>query len=421
VAIRALITGVGLVSPFGTEPAAFRDALLEGRSGLSPVTAFPVESCRARQAALVRDFDPTHWIPPMKLRRMDDTGKFAVVIARQALADARIELDADGRDDIGVALGTYTAGGQSPNEFLEALWAQGPMGAPALLFNSTVANAPASLAALEHRLRGPNRTITQKASSGLAAVAAAADVVTAGRAAAMVAGGVDAVYSVFYIVHDRFGVLSSDEKGGESSRPFDVMRNGFVMGEGGYGFVVEGVNPHRERAGPAPYAGILGYAAGSEAVPVNAWPRRPESIARVMRSALSDAGLVPGDVDVVYAAANSSPGLDCIEAQAIAAVFGRDATVPVTGVKGSIGEAASSGAGALMAAVLCGGAMLAPPTAGLANPDPCAAGLSLVRGRSTKAGPVALINGISSGGSIGTLVVRATPRGLQEASSTRGV
>jgi 3-oxoacyl-(acyl-carrier-protein) synthase len=417
VATRALITGLGLVSPFGTDPVAFRDALLEGRSGLSPITAFAVDSGRARHAALVREFEPTRWIPAMKLRRMDDTGKFAVVAARRALDAAGVEYGPGGRDDIGVVLGTYTAGGQATNEFLEALWAQGPMGGPALLFNSTVANAPASLAALEHTLRGPNLTITQKESSGLAAIATAADLVACGRAGGVIAGGVDAVYSVFYVVHDRFGVLASAAGGGEVSRPFDAARAGFVMGEGSYAVLVENAAAHGARGGPPPYGEILGHAAGSETAPVNAWPERPASIARVMRAALDDAGAAPADVHVVYAAANSTPGLDCVEAAAIAGVFEGHTDVVVTSVKGALGEAASSSAAAVVAAVLCGGAAQAPPTAGLTDPDRCTAPLRLVHGRATPAGPVALINGISSGGAICSLVLRALPRAIEEASS----
>jgi 3-oxoacyl-[acyl-carrier-protein] synthase II len=418
VATRALITGLGLVSPFGTDPLVFRDALLEGRSGLSPITKFTVEDCRAQQAALVRDFEPTRWIPPMKLRRMDDTGKFAVVSARQALGDAGLQIADAGRDDIGVALGTSTAGGQATNEFLESLWAQGPMGAPALLFNSTVANAPASLAALEHKLRGPNLTITQKEASGLAAIGTAADLVTAGRASAMIAGGVDAVYSVYFIVHDRFGVLATEDKGGEASRPFDAARNGFVLGEGGYAVIVESADRHGNRQGPPAYAEIVGYAAGAEPVPINAWPRRADSIARVMRQALDDARMQPGDVDVVYAAANSSPGLDCVEAEAIASVFATHAGVRVTSVKGSLGEAAASSAGALLAALLCGGYRQVPPIAGMLNADACVDGLALVRGASAEAGPVAMVNGISSGGAICSMLLRVNRRTVGASTET---
>lgn len=418
-AIRALITGLGLVSPFGTDPATFRDALLDGRSGLSAVTAFPVDACRARQACLVRDFEPTRWIPPMKLRRMDDTGKFAVVAARQALSDAGLATDADGRDDVGVALGTYTAGGQATNEFLEALWAQGPMGAPALLFNSTVANAPASLAALEHKLRGPNLTITQKESSGLAAVITAADLVASGRASAMLAGGVDAVYSVFFVVHDRFGVLSSEAKGGEASRPFDEARNGFVLGEGGYVMLVESRDAHEARTGAPAYAGILGYAAGSDPVAINAWPSCPGAIVRVMRAALDDAGVAAGEIAAVYAAANAAPGLDCVEARAIADVFAGPDRPVVTSVKGALGESAAASAASVLAAILCGGSGRVPPVAGLSRIDPSASGITIATAPASLRTANVLVNGISSGGAICSMVLRVPVRDAGQAEEAR--
>lgn len=402
-----VITGVGLVSPFGTSTDAFQNALLDGHSGLSPVTTFPVDHCRARQAALVRDFEPTQWIQPMKLRRMDETGKYALVSSTQALADAGFAVDEAGRDDIGVVFGTYTAGGQTTNEYLEALWAQGPSGAPALLFNSTVGNAPASLVGLEHRLRGPNATISQKEASGLAAIATAVDLLRAERAQALITGGIDAVYSVFYQVHDSFGVLSSNANGVESSRPFDAGRNGFVMGEGGFALLLERCASHAARGGPPAYGEILGYGAGAQCVGINAWPDAPESLARIMRLAMEDAGVTPDEIDVVYAAANSSPGLDCVEARAIQQVF-TSCRPSVTSIKGGIGESGCSGAAAVIAAVLCGGAGVVPPVAGLAAPDVCARDLNIVRQRTSSSGPLVLVNSVASGGAIFAMVLRVS-------------
>jgi 3-oxoacyl-[acyl-carrier-protein] synthase II len=420
VGTRALITGLGLVSPFGTDPSKFRDALLDGRSGLSPITAFPVDACRARRAMLVRDFEPARWIPPMKLRRMDATGTYAVAAARQALEDGSVPFEGGGRDDIGVAIGTWTAGGQATSEFLESLWAQGPLGAPALLFNSTVANAPASLAALEHKLRGPNLTITQKESSGLVAIATAADLVTSGRSSAMLAGGVDAVYSVFFVVHDRFGVLSSEAKGGEASRPFDAGRNGFVLGEGGYVVLVERPDAHEARHGGAAYAEILGYAAGSDPVAINAWPSCAGPIARVMRAALDDAGIGPDEIAAVYAAANAAPGLDWVESRAIGEVFAGPDRPVVTSVKGALGESGAASAASVLAAILCGGRGRVPPVAGLSRVDPSASGLAIATGSASMRTANVLVNGISSGGAICSMVLRVparTPVDVDEARS----
>ena len=111
----------------------------------------------------------------MKLRRMDDTSRYAVVIARQALDDAAYPLDPDGDDRVGVVLGTFTAGGAPTSEYLPALHHGGAAGAPALLFNSTVGNAPASLAGIEYKLRGPNITVSVKEASSLAAMVTATD------------------------------------------------------------------------------------------------------------------------------------------------------------------------------------------------------------------------------------------------------
>ena len=165
-------------------------------------------------AASVTGFEPTAWIPPMKLRRMDDTARYAVVATRQAFEDASYPLGGDGDDHAGVIMGTFTAGGQATSEYLRALHAGGPAGAPAILFNSTVANAPASLAALEFKLRGPNVTISQKESSGLAAIVSATDAIRLGRAPALAAGGVDAIFDIFFRVHSRFGVMADGDAPG---------------------------------------------------------------------------------------------------------------------------------------------------------------------------------------------------------------
>ena len=121
-----------------------------------------------------------------------------------------MKLSAEGTDDVGVVLGTWTAGGQSTQQFLDALFRSGPSGAPALLFDSTVGNSAASLAGLEFKLRGPNVTVSHKEASGLAAIVTAVDHLREGRARAMMAGGVDAVYETFYKGHDRFDVMSRE-------------------------------------------------------------------------------------------------------------------------------------------------------------------------------------------------------------------
>jgi 3-oxoacyl-[acyl-carrier-protein] synthase II len=403
VSTEIVVTGLGLVSPFGTSPDAFRDALLAGRHAVAPVTAFDTSGCRAHCAASVADFDPTRWIPLLKQRRMDAAGQYAVALAMQTLDDGAVPYGKTPDDDLGIVLGTYTAGGQPTEEFLRGLFAMGPVGAPALIFNATVANIAASLAGLEMKMRGPNATISQKEASGLAAIAHAADILRRGRARAMIAGGVDAVYRVFYYVHDRFGALSHANGGPEGSRPFDTTRNGFITGEGGFALLLETGHGARAR-GANIHGSLLGVAAGGASVRVNHWPDRPEPLARVMAEALAQAGIGPEEVDGVYASANST-ALDGVEAEALGSLFaGRRAIV--TSIKGALGESGAAGAAACVAALLCGRTGLVPPIAGLDQLDPACAGLRIARRAEPAPGPVVLINGVASGGALVSAVLR---------------
>jgi 3-oxoacyl-[acyl-carrier-protein] synthase II len=400
-----VITGLGIVSPFGTSPDSFRDALIAGRHGLAPVTAFDTSTCRSHCAALVTDFDPTRWLPLLKLRRMDAAGQYAVALARQALDDAGVPYGETPDDNLGIVLGTYTAGGQPTEEFLRGLFALGPTGAPALIFNATVANIAASLAGLEMKLRGPNATISQKEVSGLAAIAHASDILRRGRARALVAGGVDAVYQVFYRVHDRFGVLSHENGGPEGSRPFDATRNGFVLGEGGFVVLLENEQDARAR-GARIYGSLLATAAGGASVGLNQWPDRAEPLTRIMAQALAQADIRPEAVDVVYAAANSS-ALDGVEAKALESLFGRGRAI-ITTIKGALGESGAAGAASCVAALLCGRIGSVPPIAGLEHLDPVCAKLRIARRAETAPGPVVLVNSVASGGALVSAVLRVS-------------
>lgn len=404
------ITGVGVVSPFGDTRDGFRDALLSGRSGIAVVAAFEALGCASILAARVADFDPARWMSPMKLRRMDPTGAFALAAIQQAMAGAGYSAGAGGDDRAGVVLGTYTAGGQTTNEYLAALFAGGAAGAPALLFNSTVSNAAAGLAGLELKLRGPNATISQKEASGLAAIAAAVDLLRAGRADAVAAGGTDAIYDIFFRVHDRFRVMSPARAFGGAVAPFSRSRDGFVMGEGSYCLWLERGLAWRDR-GAGCLGTILGVGASAAVVPLNAWPDRPEPLVRTMRLALEDADLTPTDVDVVYSAANASPGLDAVEARALERLFAGCAPV-VTSIKGAIGESGIAAGAACVAAVLCGGAGQVPPIAGLIEADPAAAGLRLAIDVTPAPGPIVLVNSIASGGALFSAVLRVEASGL---------
>jgi 3-oxoacyl-[acyl-carrier-protein] synthase II len=375
---RVVISGIGCVTSLGCSREAFTQALLAGDDGIRPITGFAITGLRATHAARIRDFDPTRYLPPLKLRRVDPVGRVAIAATRDALDHAGLPHRPEGYDDVGVVLGSYSAGVHATGEYLESLMKGGPTGAPALLFSSTVGNAPASQCGLEYGLRGPNTTLMHKEASGLSAIAFGTHLIRRGKAAGIVAGGADDIYEHFYRAHDWFGVMAPSNRSSRTSgdpagngdagdrpttAPFDAARNGFVMGEGGFMVVLE-AEPHCAARGGQVFAEVLGVGTASASLPINAWPTDSRALVRTMRLALDDAGLLPDAVDAVYASANGTRLLDRHEAHALRELFG-DRAVPVTSIKGALGEFAAAGAASLAAALLCGATRRLPPIANL--------------------------------------------------------
>src|SRR5579864_2868078 len=188
---RVAITGIGCVSSFGTGHQPLIDAIACGRSGIGPIRRFETAECRSHCAAMIQDFDPAAFISPFKLRRIDAVGRIALACTRLLFDNAGCAPAAGGCDDMGMALGTLTAGLDSLVEYLGGLTDHGPTGVPAILFSNTVSNAPASLCAIEFGLRGPNVTFNQREASSLGALVFSVGAIRHGRTTAMVTGGVD--------------------------------------------------------------------------------------------------------------------------------------------------------------------------------------------------------------------------------------
>ncbi|HYN07095.1 MAG TPA: beta-ketoacyl synthase N-terminal-like domain-containing protein [Vicinamibacterales bacterium] len=399
------ITGGSCISGLGLGRTAFDSALRAGRSAISAAT-FDTSALQSHLAGQIVDFDPAAFIAPGKLRRIDRIGRLAVACCRLALDDAGLR-GAVGDGEVAVVIGTQTAGIHSLVEYLDRLIAQGPPGASALDFSNTVGNAAASLCGIELGLRGANVTVNNKEASALGAVAYAMSLIGSGPARAVVTGGVDDIEATFFATHERFGVLASDEGHGEASRPFDRRRNGFVMGSGAFLIVLESAASVEAR-GVTPRGHLLGIGATAATCRLNDWPRQPAQLVRCMRDALDRANLEPRDVAVVFASANSTQALDRVEAAALAEVFGAGA-VPVTSLKGALGECGATGAAGILAALTCLDEGVIPPTAGFAESDPeCPVDVSASpRPLPPRAGRVALVNSFASGGTSYAAVVRA--------------
>jgi 3-oxoacyl-[acyl-carrier-protein] synthase II len=415
-----MVTGLGCITSLGASRDAFADGLIAGRTGIRRIEDFDVSSARAQHAGRLSGFDATKYLPPLKLRRIDAVARIAIAATRDALDDAGFPHDAAGYDRIGVVLGSFSAGVHATGEYLESYLKGGPAGAPALLFSSTVGNAPASHCGLEYGLRGPNTTLMHKEASGLSAIVFATHLIRRGKIPIVVAGGADDIYERFYRVHDWFGVMADSRHTDNAdaatpvAMPFDAARRGFVMGEGGFMLVLEDEASASAR-GARVLAEVLGTASSSSSVAINAWPDDEVALVRVMRLAIEDAGITPDDVDVIYGSANGTVPLDRLEAAGIREVFGgRD--VLVTSIKGAIGEFGAAGAGAAAAAILCGRQGAIAPTIGFQTPaadcpvNVVAAPAALAGGAGDGGrGPIALINSFASGGTNFSVVLRLIP------------
>ena len=395
------ITGLGSVSSLGGSAPVFAEALLGGADGFRPLAEFAHVPLRTPRAARIAGFDPAKLIAPLKLRRIDDVGRVTIGAGLEAMAQAGFARRTEGYDDLGVALGSFTAGVHASAEYLETYLRQGAGASPAILFSNTVGNAPASVCALELGLRGPNATLTHKEASGLAAIEFAARLIRRGRAPAILAGAADVLELVFYRVHDWFAVQAP---GDEPCRPYDADRRGFLMGEGAFLFVLEDEARARTRG-----ATILGYVTGTASAgspdKFNAWPDQPDTLVRVMRDAIGRAGLTPDAIDVVYASANGSVVLDATETRALAAVFG-ERPVPVVAIKGALGESGAAGCGGMAAALLLAGRGVAPPTVGLVHRGPDTPPGAAPETQPVR-GPRALVLSVGSGGTVVAVVVEA--------------
>jgi 3-oxoacyl-[acyl-carrier-protein] synthase II len=408
------VTGLGCITSLGASRDAFVDGLIAGQTGIRRIEDFDVSSARAQHAGRLSGFDATKYLPPLKLRRIDAVARVAIAATRDALDDAGFPHAAAGYDRIGVVLGSFSAGVHATGEYLESYLKGGPAGAPALLFSSTVGNAPASQCGLEYGLRGPNTTLMHKEASGLSAIVFATHLIRRGKIPIVVAGGADDIYERFYRVHDWFGVMADSrhangaDAGAPIAKPFDAARRGFVMGEGGFMLVLEDEESASAR-GARVLAEVLGTSSSASSVAINAWPEDEVALVRAMRLAIEDAGITPDDVDVVYAAANGTVPLDRVEAAGIREVFGgRD--VAVTSIKGAIGEFGAAGAGSAAAAILCARQGAIAPATGFQTPAAdCPVHVVSPATALPKPGAVALVNSFASGGTNFSVVLRLIP------------
>jgi 3-oxoacyl-[acyl-carrier-protein] synthase II len=328
VRVHVAVTGLGVVSALGTGVEQFWRGLMRGNSETGPIQTFDTAGYRCKLGGEVVGFTAAE---PVGCAR---SVQFAAEAVRQAVTDACL-LDAGyAADRIGTCFGMVV--GNRPG--LEG----GDLPSGAWLDPATVARLPAT----EHGFGGPNRVLGTACAAGNSAVALAADLIAAGRAQAMVAGGADQLSQAMFMMFQSFGAMSPDQL-----MPFDRDRKGLLLGEGSAALVLE-ERSAAEARGARVYAEVLGHASYSDAFHMTAPHPQGLGARRSMRGALHRAGLNPTDVDYISAHGTGTPANDLIEARAIRAVFGDYAdTTPVSSIKGMLGHA--QGAASAIESVAC--------------------------------------------------------------------
>ena len=353
---RIWITGLGMITAAGTGLEAFRSGLRAGRSPVERIDRFDPAPFRSQVAAQVDDFDPVAWMAPKTARQLDRFSQFGLVAGRLALDDAGLTPGLRGAahpQRIGIYLGSALGGIAYAEEQHERYLERGLRGvAPNLALAVFGGAAPANLGiALD--VRGPVLSTANSCASGAVALGEALGDLREGRIDAAIAGGCEVPLSpLAFGAFDIIRALSAghnDDPGG-AARPFDVGRDGFVMGEGAALLVLEAADVAEAR-GAIPYAELLGYGATSDAHHMVQPRADGTEAARAATIALDDAGVAPDEIDYVNAHASSTPIGDVAEARAIAlALGGRAASVPVSGTKALYGHPLGA-SGAIEAAI----------------------------------------------------------------------
>ena len=325
-----VVTGASAVTPLGRDLAATRAALAAGRSGVAPVDAEPLSAGRPERspAARIVSFTTEPELSKMKSRRLDRASQYAVVAVVQALADSRYVLA--GREErTGILLGTGSAGAGPLVDFERQMALEGPEAASPFLFPYTVSNAPASVAAIELGIRGPNVTITQKDGAALNALLYAGLMLERGRADALVVGAADEWNLTYHLAYERIHSTRTDR------------RAGFVLGEGAACLLVEDQEAAHAR-GAVPKARVASVVMRPAAVSPQARRADPERLAVTIRAALDEAGLPPSAIGLVHLSRNGVLLTDEAEARALAEVFPK--LPPTAAVKEALGENPCAGA-----------------------------------------------------------------------------
>src|SRR5215213_6274812 len=370
---RVVITGVGAVTPLGNDAETSWANLTAGKSGAGPITRFDASAYPVLFACELKEFDPTQWIDRKQARRMDRFAQMIVAAARQAEADAGIDV-AKESDRIGASVATGIGGLQSYQDCYDTLRDRGPDRVNPFSIPAIIPNMGAAWVSMELGTKGPLSSQCTACAAGNMAIGESADAIRLGRADVMLCGGTEAPVTEIGIAgFSAMRALSRRNEAPERGRrPFDAGRDGFVMGEAAAILVLERLE-HAQERGAKIYAELLGYGISSDATHITEPDPTGEHPARAMRMAMADAGVTPEDVAYINAHGTSTPLGDASETRVIKLALGEEQarSTPISSTKGATGHClGASGAVEAMFTTFAVQRGVVPPTINYEEPDP---------------------------------------------------
>ncbi len=370
---RVVITGIGCITPVGNDIPSMWDNISKGISGAGYITQFDPSDYKVKIGAEVKGFDGEALYGKKEARRMDRFTQFAMAAAEQARLHAGLEINDENRNQIGVIIGSGIGGIGTLTDQLVNVLERGPARVSPFTVPMMIPDSAPSSIAIQLGVRGPNMAVSTACASGANAIGEAVEAIRRCKADVMITGGSEAtVHSLAIAALSVMTALSTrNDDPQRASRPFDLDRDGFVMGEGSGMLVLEELEYAKAR-GARILAEIAGYGTNNDAYHITA-PIEDGAVASLcMQIALKDAGLKVTDIDYINAHGTSTPLNDVSETAAIKTTFGERAyDIPVSSIKSMTGH--MLGASGALEAIICVKALqsnLLPPTINYETPDP---------------------------------------------------
>jgi 3-oxoacyl-[acyl-carrier-protein] synthase II len=371
---RVVVTGIGALTPIGNTATEYWAGLVEGRNGIGPITLFDASKHDSRIAGEVKGFDPHKYMDRKDAKRMDRFAQFAVAASKEALADARFEINDLNAEQVGVMIGTGVGGLKIMEEQQEVYLNRGPDRCSPFMVPMMIANMAAGLVAIHTGAKGPNSCAVTACASGSNAIGDAFRLVQMGYVQAMICGGTEAAVTPLSVggFAAARALSTRNDDPTHASRPFDKDRDGFVIGEGCGVLILEELE-HALSRGAKIYGEVVGYGMTCDAYHMTSLAPGGDGPARAIRLALKDGGLTPEQVSYINAHGTSTGLNDPTETAAIKKALGEDVAkrIVVSSTKSMTGHLlGGSGGIEAVASVLAIANDQVPPTINLENPDP---------------------------------------------------